>query len=73
MSKRAIFIGEIKRAIKCSTDLLARKQSLQMISTLSINNGYPKNFVKAKIKQTVNNPTCKEDKNNVTYLKNSFC
>ena len=41
MSKRAILIGEIKRAMKCSTDLTARKQSLKMVSTLFINNGYP--------------------------------
>ena len=72
MSKRAILIGEIKRAIKCSTDLTARKQSLKMVSTLFINNGYPKRFVKATIKQTVNNTTCNQDNEKVLYLKIPF-
>ena len=71
MSKRAILIGEIRRAIKCSTDLLSCKQSLHMISTLFINNGYPKNFVKATIRRAVNNTTCKEDKSSYLF-KNSF-
>ena len=72
MSKRAVLIGEIKRAIKRSTDLLSRKQSWHMICTLFINNGYPKNVVIASIQQAVNNTACKEDKNKVIYLNIPF-
>ena len=72
MSKRAILTGEIKRAIKCSTDLTARIQSLQMVSTLFINNGYPKKFVKVTIKQMENNTTCNQDNEKVLYLKIPF-
>ena len=43
-----------------------------MVSTLFINNGYPKKFAKAAIKQTENNTTCKQDNEKVLYSKISF-
>ena len=43
-----------------------------MVSTLFINNGYPKRFVKATIRQTENNTTCNQDNENVLYLKIPF-
>ena len=37
--KRAILVGEIKRAIKCSTDSVSRKKSLDKLQNYSLTAG----------------------------------
>ena len=54
-SKRAILIGETKRAIACSTNSRATKESLKEVKRSFVNNGYPKAFVDNVIRKTKNN------------------
>ena len=49
-SKRAVMIGEIKRAVRCSTDCATQKQSLKLITQLFVHNGYHTKFVKGVIR-----------------------
>ena len=51
--KRAILVGETKRAIRCSTDSESQKLSLKLIKQLFIDNGYPNRFVKRVIRNTL--------------------
>ena len=51
--KRAILVGETKRAIRCSTDLESQKLSLKLIKQLFIDNGYPIRFVKGVVRSTL--------------------
>ena len=65
--KRAILVGETKRAIKCSTDSESQKLSLKLIKQLFIDNGYPIKFAKDVIRNTFS-----KDDNNVKTKRNSF-
>ena len=60
-SKRAIVIGEVKRAIKCSTDSVSQKQSLNLITELFVANGYPKSFIKSVMRSTLHNNRLQND------------
>ena len=53
-SKRAILVGEIRRAVACSTDAQSRTRSLRKITTMFKQNGYPKRFIQAVIRRTLN-------------------
>ena len=53
-SKRAILIGETKRAIACSTNSSATKESLKEVKRSFVSNGYPKAFVDNVIRKTKN-------------------
>jgi hypothetical protein len=48
-SKRAILVGETRRAIACPTNPTHCKESFNKVFTLFVNNGYPKRFVRAII------------------------
>ena len=54
-SKRAILIGETKRAIACSTNSRDTKESLKEVKRSFVSNGYPKAFVHNVIRKTKNN------------------
>ena len=54
-SKRAILIGETKRAIARMTNSSATKESLKEVKRSFVNNGYPKAFVDNVIRKTKNN------------------
>ena len=71
--KRAIFVGETKRAIRCSTDSESQKLSLKLIKPLFIDNGYPNRFVKRVIRNTVfeRRQQC-ENQEEFLYLKLTF-
>ena len=76
-SKRSVLIGEAKRAIKCSTDSASQKKSLDVIVELFVNNGYPRKFVKAVIRYTLQNINTPrkddtEQNQNFVYLKLPF-
>ena len=71
-SKRAIFTGEVKRAISRSTDAESQKESLRIITRLFVRNGYPKAFVKATIKRALRNRRQPNDKKDYIYLKLPF-
>ena len=51
--KGAVFVGETKRAIRCSTDLESQKLSLKLIKQLFRDNGYPIRFFKRAIRSTL--------------------
>ena len=69
-SKRAILIGEARRAIACSTDKQSRTRSLRKITSLFVRNGYPKRFVRKVIRQTLHSPINTKDEDHSTiYLK----
>jgi hypothetical protein len=73
-SKRAIVIGEVKRAIKCSTDSVSQKQSLNLITKLFVANGYPKSFIKSVTRSTLRNINRRQndDQQQFVYLKLPF-
>ncbi|KAK3755590.1 hypothetical protein QZH41_005961 [Actinostola sp. cb2023] len=71
-SKRAILIGETRRAISRSTDPPSRTLSLRKIASIFIHNGYPKKFVKTTIKRTLQNAPTTEDHQRDIYLKMPF-
>ena len=52
-SKRAILIGEIKRAIYCSSNQQARRKSFNIVTELFLNNGYPREMIKTTIRNTL--------------------
>ena len=67
-SKRAILIGEIRRAVACSTDAQSRTRSLRKITTMFKQNGYPKRFIQAVIIRTLNTIPNNDEQENI-YLK----
>ena len=67
-SKRAILVGEIRRAVACSTDPQSRTWSLRKITTMFKQNGYPKRFIQAVIRQTLNTIPNDDEQENI-YLK----
>ena len=71
--KRAILVGETKRAIRCSTDSESQKLSLKLIKQLFIDNGYPNRFVKRVIRNTLFERRQKcENQEKFLYLKLPF-
>ena len=71
--KRAILVGETKRAIRCSTDSESQKLSLKLIKQLFIDNGYPNRFVKRVIRNTLFERRQKcENQEEFLYLKLPF-
>ena len=71
--KRAILVGETKRAIRCSTDSESQKLSLKLIKQLFIDNGYPNKFVKRVIRNTLFERRQKcENQEEFLYLKLPF-
>ncbi len=71
-SKRAILIGETKRAIACSTDSQGVKESLSKMKEIFVANGYPDKFVDSVIKNTKNNRQHKQtkiDSDKLIYIK----
>ncbi len=68
-SKRAILVGETRRAIACSTNPTNCKESLKKVFTLFVNNGYPTSFVRATIRHTTRNKPHKDDKRENIYMK----
>ena len=69
-SKRALIIGETKRAVRCSTDRQSRNRSLSKITKMFISNGYPKRFVRSVIRRTIHSTGQKDEENpNMIYLK----
>ena len=71
-SKRAVLIGEIKRAVRCSTDCATQKQSLKLITQLFVHNGYPTKFVKGVIRSTLSDRHQRDDQQEHIYLKLPF-
>ena len=72
-SKRAIVDGEVKRAVKCSTDSVSQKQSLNLITELFVANRYPKSFIKSVVRSTLhNNRRQNDDQQQFVYLKLPF-
>jgi hypothetical protein len=72
-SKRAILIGEIKRAITNSSNSKALQESLARVTELFTNNGYPRHMIKAIIRSTIQNtnrPTTEEHEH--IYIKIPF-
>ena len=71
--KRAILVGETKRAIRCSTDSESQKLSLKLIKQLFIDNGYPNRFVEGVIRNTLfeRRQQC-ENQEEFLYLKLPF-
>ena len=63
--KQAILIGEIKRAVTCSTDSVSPKKSLGKITELFFNNEYPRKFVKAVIRRTLSSVTHRSGIDNI--------
>ena len=75
-SKKAVLIGEIRRAVTRSTSSASRKESLDKITRLFVDNGYPKKFVKSVMRHTLSknpedNNTQKKDDQYI-YLKLPF-
>lgn len=71
-SKRAILVGEIKRAIARSTNSSSKTASLRKITSTFTLNGYPKKFVKTVIKSTLRNTQPREERQEDICLKIPF-
>ena len=67
-SKWAMLVGEIGTAVACSTDPQSGTWSLRKITTMFKQNGYPKRFIQAVIKPTLNTIPNKDEQENI-YLK----
>ncbi|XP_028407310.1 uncharacterized protein LOC114529943 [Dendronephthya gigantea] len=68
--KRALIIGETKRALRCSMDRPSKNRLLKKITKTFTSNGYPRRFVRAIIRRTVSTTSQKQEGNpNMTYLK----
>ena len=72
-SKRGIVIGEIKRAMACSTDKKTERRSIDKVIKMFRSNGYPKRFLKSVVRRTTKTK-CSHDVNNsnTIYLKLPF-
>ena len=68
-SKRALLVGEIRRAVACSTDAQSRTRSLRKITTIFKQNGYPKRFIQAVIRRTLSTIPNNDEQENIIYLK----
>ena len=71
-SKRAILIGETKRAIACSTDPTSRQESLRKVAKLFVDNKYPRKFVRNVIRRSANSNWTRDEDNRYIYLKLPF-
>ena len=67
-SKWAILVGEIRRAVACSTHAQSRTRSLRKITTMFKQNGYPKRFIQAVIRRTLSTIPNNDEQENI-YLK----
>ena len=67
-SKRAIHIGETKRAIACSTDPTSRQESLRKVTKLFVDNKYPRKFVINVIRRSANSNSTRDEENRYIYL-----
>ena len=71
-SKRAILIGETKRAIACSTDPTSRQESLRKVTKLFVDNKYPRKFVRNVIRRSANSNSTRDEEMRYIYLKLPF-
>ena len=70
-SKRAILIGETKRAIACSTDHTSRQEP-SGVTKLFVDNKYPRKFVRNVIRRSANSNSTRDEENRYIYLKLPF-
>lgn len=72
-SKRGIVVGEIKRAMACSTDKKSERRSIRKIIKIFRSNGYPKRFLTSVVRRTTRDKHNRKEKNpNTIYLKLPF-
>lgn len=74
--KKAILVGEVNRAIARSTDQNTQMESLEKITQVFIDNGYPRKLIKATVRRLVHKKSeekqqQKDDKKYI-YLKLPF-